>query len=343
MDTQFLEQFRKGISQTRHNLSEWLRTTPESKKRINLGLAEERAVEDRLQVLDQTLQKTEDNSLGICNVCHEEIEKELLEMDYTSCVCLTHLSDEETRRLESELELAQTVQQSLLPHQVPDIPSLEIAAFSRPAQYIGGDYFDFFPFQNGAQGLLIADVAGHGISASLHMASLQTLLRSLVPVNDSPEKVVEKMHQLLTHNIRYTTFVTIFLGAFYPETHMLNYANAGHNPPLLFRSRSNGKPGVDWLKPTGPALGLVEQPFSSDQNVHLQLGDILVMYTDGITEAFNDHRQQFGSDRLEGLVNTAGQLPSKEIVHRILEDLQSFTDGRALEDDATLVVCKIVS
>lgn len=343
METQFLEQFRKSLSETRHNLSEWIRTTPESKKRINLGLAEETDIDDHINVLDQALQNVEDHTLGICEICHEDVERELLEMDYTTCVCLTHLSDEEARRLESELELAQTVQQSLLPHQVPDIASLEIAAFSRPAQYIGGDYFDFFPFEDGAQGLLIADVAGHGISASLHMASLQTLLRSLVPVNDSPEKVVERMHHLLTHNIRYTTFVTMFLAAFYPETHLLNYCNAGHNPPLLLRGSSNGNQKAFRLNPTGPALGLIEQPLSHDQNIHLYAGDILVLYTDGITESFNDQRQQFGLDRLESMIKSTAHLPSKEIVHKLMDQLQDFTSGRAFEDDATLVVCKIVS
>jgi len=106
------------------------------------------------------LDKTADGTLGLCKICHEYIETGLLEMDYTANVCLTHLSEEEMRRLEAELELSQVVQRALLPQQVPAIPGMDLAVFSRPAQIIGGDYFDFLRFRDGAHGLAVADVAG---------------------------------------------------------------------------------------------------------------------------------------------------------------------------------------
>ncbi|MFA9404061.1 MAG: PP2C family protein-serine/threonine phosphatase, partial [Anaerolineales bacterium] len=102
------------------------------------------------------------------------------------CVCLDHFSVEEVRDLEHELELAQAVQKTLLPQAIPKMPGLEIAAYSRPAQLLGGDYFDFTEFKDGKYGLAIADVAGHGVSASLHMASIQAMLRSIVPTSHSP-------------------------------------------------------------------------------------------------------------------------------------------------------------
>ncbi len=110
---------------------------------------------------------------------------------------------------------------------------MELAAFSKPAQMVGGDYFDFFQFRRRRrQGLAIADVAGHGISASLHMASIQTLLRTLIPSSNSPQEVVEHLHRLLVHNMRFDNFVTLFLASYNPETQTLIYSNAGQNPPL---------------------------------------------------------------------------------------------------------------
>jgi hypothetical protein len=152
------------------------------KKVVLLGPSTEQSVRTRLDVIDDTISKADSKTLGKCEVCHEDVEPELLEVDYTARVCLEHLSKEERRNLQNELELAQDVQKMLLPQEVPNIPGLEIAAFSRPAQIVGGDYFDFIDFSNGLHGLAIADVAGHGVSASLHMASIQALLRTLVPV-----------------------------------------------------------------------------------------------------------------------------------------------------------------
>jgi sigma-B regulation protein RsbU (phosphoserine phosphatase) len=127
------------------------------------------------------------------------------------------------------------VQKTLLPQEVPNIPGIEIAAFSRPAQIVGGDYFDFIDFSNGFHGLAIADVAGHGVSASLHMASIQALLQTLVPDNKSPAEVMRQVHKLFIHNIRYETFVTFFIGAFDSSTKTLTFCNAGHPPPLILR------------------------------------------------------------------------------------------------------------
>jgi sigma-B regulation protein RsbU (phosphoserine phosphatase) len=294
-------------------------------------------------------------------VCHDTINRGLLEMDYTCCVCLDHLSESEARSLEFEIELAQTVQRSLLPQEVPDTEYLEIAAFSRPAQFISGDYFDFFRFRDGAHGLAIADVAGHGISASLHMASLQALLRTLIPISDSAAEVVDRLQGLLVHNVRFSNFVTLFLGAYDEASHRLVYANAGHNPPLVLRRdpkvpdlrRDEAvKPdtgpdeapdgGETWLWPTGPAVGLIEHPGYTTGMLQLYPGDLVLMYTDGVTEAENPSGQQYDRPRLAQAVRRFRRLPARDLVHSILEDLQAYTAGKPLADDATLLACRIV-
>jgi serine phosphatase RsbU (regulator of sigma subunit) len=304
MDTELAEQIRASLLEKRTQVQEWLEKSAASEKQLRLGPADEGAVQTHLECIDQALEKADSKELGICAVCQGEIEAGLLEMDYTAAVCLEDLSNEEKRGLERELELAQSVQRSLLPQELPDTPYLELAAFSRPAQMVGGDYFDFFQFRDGAQGLAIADVAGHGISASLHMASIQTLLRTLIPSSDSPQEVVEHVHRLLIHNIRFDTFVTLW--------------------------------------PTGPAVGLVEQPPMQQASVALQPGDILVLYTDGVTEAMNAANELFGAERLEGAVRRGTGGAVKEIIRGIRQELVEFSHKEYQEDDITILACRVL-
>jgi sigma-B regulation protein RsbU (phosphoserine phosphatase) len=341
MEALLLEHMRKGLLQKKDNLTEWLQATPLGKKQVLLGPSTEQSVHVRLDVIDDAISKSHSKTLGKCEVCHEDIETELLEIDYTACVCLEHLSKEERHHLQSELELAQDVQKMLLPQEAPNIPGLEIAAFSRPAQIVGGDYFDFVEFSNGLYGLAIADVAGHGVSASLHMASIQALLQTLVPVNKSPAEVMRQIHKLFIHNIRFETFVTFFIGAFDSSTKTLTFSNAGHQPPLLLRKNNSKEESVAMLWPTGAAIGLVEDAEFAEKTIELQKEDLLVLYTDGITEAVNLQNQEFGRKRLETLIRQVKRLPVKELIQKIRLSLEEFSEGKPLADDTTIVICKI--
>jgi sigma-B regulation protein RsbU (phosphoserine phosphatase) len=341
MEALVLEHMRKGLLQKRDRLNEWLRTTPLAKKEVLLGPSTEQSVHCCLDVIDNAISKADSKTLGKCEVCHEDVETELLEVDYTACVCLEHLSKEERRHLESELELAQDVQKMLLPQEVPNIPGLEIAAFSRPAQIVGGDYFDFIDFSNGFHGLAIADVAGHGVSASLHMASIQALLRTLVPVNKSPAEVMRQVHKLFIHNIRFETFVTFFIGAFDSSTKRLTYCNAGHQPPLVLHKTMSKNESVEMLRPTGAAIGLVEEAEFAEKTIELQEEDLLVLYTDGVTESVNPQNQEFGRERLVKLSREVNNTPVREVVQHIRQRLEEFSEGEPLADDTTIVLCKI--
>jgi phosphoserine phosphatase RsbU/P len=341
MDSTIFHRIREGLEEKRDNLRTWMQTTPEEIKINRLGSQDEVAVENYLQHLAQTIEAATEENLGVCQVCHEYVETELIEMDYTACVCLDHLSIPERRELEHELELAQSVQKTLLPQVVPTIPGLEIAAFSRPAQYVGGDYFDFFEFQGNSSGLAVADVAGHGVSASLHMASVQTLLRTFVPTSVSPAEVVGRIQNLFSHNIRFNTFVTLLLGSFDSEKRILTYCNAGHNPPIVTRQAGNGAGRVEWLQPTGPAIGLLEEADFRNRTVSLKSGDILVFYTDGITEARNSEDVEFGQERLADLISQESRLSPKDLVKEVKASLDQFVENQPLLDDTTLVVCKV--
>ena len=206
-----LETIQKGLSKTREIYIIGWKQRLRKNRRFSWAPRMKCCVQDHLQVIDKSLEKVEEGTLGICEICHERVDDELLTMDYTATVCLGHFSEEELRQLESELEMSQVVQRALLPQEAPRIPGLNVAAFSRPAQIVGGDYFDFVPFKDGGHGFVMADVSGHGVSASMLMTSLQTAFHTLVPGAESPLEVLERINHLYMHNINFTTFVTIFL------------------------------------------------------------------------------------------------------------------------------------
>ena len=341
METRVLERVRAGLVEQRRNLTEWLRATPPQKKQIRLGPADERAVQAHLTVLDTALEKVENQTLGLCDVCHDYIEPSRLEMDYTACVCVDHLSAEEKRRLESDLELSQKVQQALLPQQAPDIPGLQLAAFSQPARIVSGDYFDFFQFQDQTHGLVIADVVDKGMAASLLMASLQASLRILVSGTDSPAEVARRLNALFCHNFRLTQFVTLFLGRFDHTTRTLYYCNAGHNPPLLYHKRDGEREPACWLQPTGAAIGLIEEFDFKAEAIPLSPGDTLLLYTDGVTEAWSPQQEEFGSARLIEFMQHRSSLSATDLIRELRQQLQEFTQGQPPTDDTTIVACKL--
>ena len=327
---------QNGLQQKQANLFHWVEATPEEKLVIELGGLGESVVEEHLH---DSLEKIEEGTLGICEVCHEAVDDELLQMDYTATVCLGHFTDEELRQLEGELELSQVVQRALLPQQVPVIEGLNIAAFSRPAQIVSGDYFDFVDFKDGTHGFVIADVSGHGVSAGMLMTSLQTAFHMLVPEMNSPLDVLRRINKIYIHNIKFTTFVTVFLGKFDPRTRTLTYANAGHNSVFLYHAAA--QEGV-WLEHSGPAIGLMEGFDTHSVDVQLDPGDILLLYTDGVTEAGNSKGLPLGDQRLAQIIRENTDATPEQLIQKVLRGLKDFTDGSPLVDDVTLVVCKAV-
>jgi sigma-B regulation protein RsbU (phosphoserine phosphatase) len=240
------------------------------------------------------------------------------------------------------LEFSSEVQRAMLPQQAPSVSGLEIGAFSRPAQIIGGDYFDFIDFKNGGHGLVVADVMGHGVSASLIMSGLQAALRTLIPEADSPRDVMDKVNKYYLHNINLTTFITTFLARFDAGNRALTYCNAGHNPPLLLTPSNGSGYTTSWIKPTAAAIGIMENYSSGMESIVLKRGNGMVIYTDGLTEAVNAQDEPFGSARLEQTARAHAAKPAQDIISAIRADLNIFTGGGPLADDVTAVVCKIL-
>lgn len=337
MVAELYERIQVGLAEKQKEIIEFLEAAPETEKEICCA-EDECCVDEHLHVIETSLEKIEEETLGICVVCQGHVDAQLLEMDYTAHVCLDHYSDEERRRLEAELELSKIVQRALLPQSIPNIRGVELAAFSRPSEIIGGDYFDFFQFRDGTHGLVIADVSGHGVSAAMLMSSLQMAIRTMAPETDSPAEVLERLNRFYIHNIHFTTFVTVFLACFDPNTLTLSYVNAGHNPPAV-RRRSDG--AITWLKPTAPAIGLAEEFHPRMESISFAQGDSLLLYTDGVTEVLNISNEEFGQERLAELVNQYADRPAPDLLQGVRQALSTFGGNQPLVDDVTMVALRV--
>jgi sigma-B regulation protein RsbU (phosphoserine phosphatase) len=152
---------------------------------------------------------------------------------------------------------------------------------------------------------------------------------------------MRQVHKLFIHNIRFETFVTFFIGAFDSSTKTLKFSNAGHQPPLVLHKNKSKKESVEMLRPTGAAIGLVEEAEFTEKTIELQEEDLLVLYTDGVTEAVNLQNQEFGRERLIQLSQQVNNAPVKQVVQEIRQGLDEFSEGKPLADDTTIVICKI--
>jgi len=244
----------------------------------------------------------------------------------------------EKERMEKELGIARTIQEGLFPANVPALPGLDIAARNIPSRQVGGDYYDFVPDDDSNLTIAIGDVTGKGVPASLIMANMQALLHTLTPLDLPLEIKTGRMNDIIYKNTPSDTFVTFFWGYWDLKSRIFHYINAGHNPPLVFHQDSN-KP--DSLTTGGLILGAVPtlQSYQSD-DVSFREGDILVLYTDGVTEARNSEDEEYEEERLIACVNKHKQLPSSDILSKIVNDVIHFSDNN-IADDLTLIVIKV--
>ncbi len=244
--------------------------------------------------------------------------------------------------VERELNVVAEIQRSLLPKTLPSIPGLELAAHYQTSQWAGGDYYDFFELPDGRWGLLIADVSGHGTPAAVMMAILHSLAHGHPGHPEPPSALLEHVNKQLS--ARYTAenevFVTAFYGIYDPARREFSYSCAGHNPPQLKRCSLGCL--VDSLEDVGgPPLGLFEEVEYPQAQVTLRPGDVLVLYTDGVTEAMNSENKQFGLEMLNAVL-TQCNLGAPAMRDAILEALDRFTASNAALDDRTLLVAKVL-
>ncbi len=243
------------------------------------------------------------------------------------------------REQERDLQIAKTIQMSLLPTGIPEFSNVDLAGLCVPAHQVGGDYYDFIRRSNGTLDLVIGDVSGHSIGSALIMAETRTFIQAMRQI-EQPYAMLDALNRFFCEDLsRAELFVTMFYLQYNPESGRLLYANAGHNNPVLWRSQSRV---YEMLDGDGMILGIKPDIDFEQRETRLEEDDILVLYTDGVTEAENVDGQFFGEARLQSLIEEYRQLPAKELIDQILEQIRLFTGNRHFNDDISLVVMKVI-
>jgi sigma-B regulation protein RsbU (phosphoserine phosphatase) len=247
----------------------------------------------------------------------------------------------EKKRLDHDLELARDIQRILLPSTSPEIPGFEISGINIPARQVSGDYFDYIKVDDQHFGIVIADVSGKGVPASLIMAMCRSVLRSQAPSNPSPADVLRKVNRQLFPDMKEDMFISMAYIILDHPANQVSLARAGHDAPLLYTSRDRQ---VTKINPPGMALGVdsgsVFDRLTRNYTVNLDRNDCLILYTDGVTEALDQNGQEFGMERTIQAVQSAAPDGSPAIVKRLTDDLRNFSGNQPQNDDITLIVIR---
>ncbi|MBI5060242.1 SpoIIE family protein phosphatase [candidate division KSB1 bacterium] len=242
----------------------------------------------------------------------------------------------EKQRLEEQMKIARQIQQGLLPHDLPDTPGLEIATCSHFSLDVAGDYFDVIPLANGETVLSVGDVSGKGAGAALLMANLQASLRTAIDIGVPLTKTVSRVNELILRNTPPEQYITFFVGIYEPRGQVFTYVNAGHNAPILIRASGE----THALDTGGLILGCVEGVVYEQESVRLEDGDVIVLYTDGVSEAMNPDEEEFGEQRiLDHVVQNRHRGP-RELVRGLESDVVRFHGQDQFDDDFTLMIVR---
>lgn len=252
-----------------------------------------------------------------------------------------NLADQE--RLQKELQVAQEIQQTLLPTEFPELEGYELASYYEAAKEVGGDYYDFVEVDKDTLGIAVADVSGKGVPGSLVMTMIRTALRTEARGIKDAAEVLARVNDFVINDMKKGMFVTIFYLIIDSKKRRLNYASAGHNPMILYRGSTKK---TYYLNPKGFPIGIqlpqkeLFRNYIESDTIQLAEDDILLVYTDGITEAMNSERALFGEERLLKTMRDYGNLPVDPFVEKLKENIYSFTEGKPQYDDITLVAIK---
>lgn len=249
---------------------------------------------------------------------------------------MLHDSLIEKQRLETQLEVARQVQLELLPARDPELEGFDISAYNFPTEEVSGDYYDWVRIYDDQIGIVIADVSGKGVPAALLMAFLRASLRAATHIGYAPHISMSKVNYLLWESIERNQFVTSFYGILDASNRTLAYSNAGHNPPLLIDVDGQ----AHFEERGGVPLGMFRDSRYYEYYMTLEPGQVLVLYTDGATEARNPAQEEYGRDRLAAAVLQSRHLGAREMVDFIHRNVLDWTDGLGADDDVTFFIIK---
>lgn len=235
-----------------------------------------------------------------------------------------------------DLSQAAEIQSGVLPRQAPHLASVDLAGYNAPCRTVGGDYYDFFPYSDGRVGLALGDVSGKGMPASLMMMALHARVQVLAEEPKDLGAFMTRLNKATCSNCPSNRFITFFFCIFDPATGSVSFANAGHNPPILVRAGGQ----AEMLEGGGPPLGILSMAPFAQQSISFNQGDLLVLYSDGVTECINGQEEEFGEGRFIQVLAENREKPATAIVEAVTQALLDFAAGAPPADDITLVVAK---
>ncbi|MGM0507822.1 MAG: GAF domain-containing SpoIIE family protein phosphatase [Fusobacteriota bacterium] len=241
-------------------------------------------------------------------------------------------------KMEKELSLAADIQKNLLPNKIKEMYGLKISHYFKPAKIIGGDYYDYYNITDKKSlGIIVGDVSGKGMPAALLMALMRSIIKTLISYEIKPDKILSKLNRLIYNDINNEMFITVFLSIYDDKDKTLYYSNAGHNPLLYYNKEDNL---ILEKNVKGTAIGFVKNYNNKFDKQKLKSGDILVYYTDGITEARNNNGDLFGQKRLEKIIYENKDKSSSEIKDEVIKEVYDYVNGGPQSDDMTLIIIK---
>jgi serine phosphatase RsbU (regulator of sigma subunit) len=304
-------------------------------------------IEQRVRTLMAVPLQTDDQVIGLLYVDSPQLTREFTSDDLNLLTVMANVAglriererlaevEQAERLMAAELEQAAEIQRQLLPAEAPTVAGLDLAGYNAACRTVGGDYYDFLTYPDGRIGIVIADVAGKGMPAALVMASLQAKVQALADTPGDTADMVGRLNRGMAATCPRNRFVTLFFAVLDPRTGELAYANAGHNPPFLVRPNGEIAP----LEGGGPPLGILPAIRYQEEHGRMEPGDVLLLYSDGVTEAFNPAGEEFDERVKDVVVEKRGE-PAAAIVKAVHEAVATWTAGQPATDDITVVVAR---
>ncbi|MBA3255241.1 MAG: SpoIIE family protein phosphatase [Pyrinomonadaceae bacterium] len=289
-----------------------------------------------LAEVDDALRRMEKGTYGLCDFCNDPVETERLIANPLTRLCIDHLSPKEQRALEDDLELAARIQTGLLPLPSQKIDGWEIAYHYQPAGIVSGDYCDLISSDDQSLLFVLGDVSGKGVAASMLMAHLQAMFRTLISINLPLEEIVERASRVFCESTLPTHYATLVCGKA-NTSGGIEICNAGHLPPMLLRQGA-----VRSIEATGLPVGIFGNEHFSVDRFQMEKGDTLFLYTDGLSETRDGAGSEYGVERLSSLLRENGGLAPKALLATCVDQVDTFRIPNSLADDLTLMAIQRV-
>lgn len=331
MNVADLEHFRNLLFERERNLNELL-DSDALVDADNIG-----KVRTLMEQIKDAFHRIENHSYGECKVCHGSIEKVKLELEPETEICLDCISEEEKALLEEELYVASKIYRALLPQEIGTIDGFDLAVKFISAGTVGGDYYDFLsPTKAGESRIVIADTVGKGLPAGLLISNLQGALRIFSEEIDSPSLLLTRLNQWFCRNLPTTKFVSmvcLHIGPQAGKSARVSYANAGHWPPILIRKNGD----AERLDPTGGLLGVHKDFIYKEMSMQMDAGDLLVLFTDGITEARNIEGKMYEETGLIKFLQSNHFESCEALLNNLISNVIDFSGRPKFADDMTVI------